>query len=147
KVIIHPESIIHSLVEFQDGAVMAQLGTPDMRVPIQYALSYPNRLPLSGERLSLTELQSLHFYEPDLDRFPSLRFAFESGRMGGTMPTVLNAANEVAVERFLQRDITFLEIEECVERALETHIFVANPDIDGIDEADRWARAFVKGRK
>ncbi len=147
KVIIHPESIIHSLVEFQDGAVMAQLGTPDMRVPIQYALSYPNRLPLSGERLSLTQLQSLHFYEPDLNRFPSLRYAFESGKIGGTMPTVLNAANEVAVERFLQREITFLEIEECIERTMEKHAVVSNPDIDGIDEADRWARAFVKGIK
>jgi 1-deoxy-D-xylulose-5-phosphate reductoisomerase len=143
-VLIHPQSIIHSLVEFQDGAMMAQLGTPDMKVPIQYALSYPNRLPLKTERLDLVKLARLDFREPDLTRYPCLRMAFEAGQAGGTMPTVLNAANEVAVDRFLKGACPFLAIEEIVERTLEAHRPVALPSLEEIEEADRWARAFAE---
>ncbi|MBN2909360.1 1-deoxy-D-xylulose-5-phosphate reductoisomerase [Polycladomyces sp. WAk] len=140
-VVIHPESIIHSMVEFVDGAVMAQLGTPDMRVPIQYALTYPKRLSLSTKRLDWVELGSLHFRRADFDRFPCLRMAYEAGRIGGTMPTVLNAANEVAVERFLAREISFLEMEQVIERVMEWHQPITEPSLEAIDEADRWARS------
>lgn len=140
-VVIHPESIIHSMVEFVDGAVMAQLGTPDMRVPIQYALTYPKRLSLSTKRLDWVELGSLHFRRADFDRYPCLRMAYEAGRIGGTMPTVLNAANEVAVERFLAREISFLEMEKVIERVMELHQPITEPSLEAIDEADRWARS------
>ncbi|MDN4594463.1 1-deoxy-D-xylulose-5-phosphate reductoisomerase [Polycladomyces subterraneus] len=140
-VVIHPESIIHSMVEFVDGAVMAQLGTPDMRVPIQYALTYPKRLSLSTKRLDWVELGSLHFRRADFDRYPCLRMAYEAGRIGGTMPTVLNAANEVAVERFLAREISFLEMEKVIERVMERHQPITEPSLEAIDEADRWARS------
>jgi 1-deoxy-D-xylulose-5-phosphate reductoisomerase len=143
-VIIHPQSIIHSMVEFQDGAVMAQLGTPDMRVPIQYALSYPNRLPLQTERLDFVALSRLDFRPPDLERFPCLKMAYEAGKTGGTMPTVLNAANEVAVQSFLAGECPFPVIEELVERALSAHEVVHNPTLEEIMEADRWARAFAR---
>ncbi|MGA9174374.1 MAG: 1-deoxy-D-xylulose-5-phosphate reductoisomerase [Thermoactinomyces sp.] len=143
-VIIHPQSIIHSMVEFQDGAVMAQLGTPDMRVPIQYALSYPNRLPLETERLDFVALSRLDFRAPDFERFPCLKMAYEAGKTGGTMPTVLNAANEVAVASFLAGECPFLVIEELVERALSAHEVVPDPTLEEIMEADRWARAFAK---
>ncbi|BCU82072.1 1-deoxy-D-xylulose 5-phosphate reductoisomerase 1 [Polycladomyces abyssicola] len=141
EVVIHPESIIHSMVEFVDGAVMAQLGTPDMRVPIQYALTYPKRLSLSTKRLDWIELGSLHFRRADFDRYPCLRMAYEAGRIGGTMPTVLNAANEVAVERFLAREISFLEMEKVIERVMERHQPITEPSLEAIDEADRWARS------
>jgi 1-deoxy-D-xylulose-5-phosphate reductoisomerase len=143
-VIIHPQSIIHSMVEFQDGAVMAQLGTPDMKVPIQYALSYPRRLPLQTERLDLIALSRLDFRKPDFERYPCLKMAYEAGKAGGTMPTVLNAANEVAVEFFLNGQCSFLAIEEIVERALSSHERIENPTLEEIVEADRWARAFAK---
>ncbi|MDR6224204.1 1-deoxy-D-xylulose-5-phosphate reductoisomerase [Desmospora profundinema] len=139
-VLIHPESIIHSMVEFEDGAVMAQLGTPDMKGPIQYALSYPERWPLETKRLNLAEVGRLHFREADMERYPCLRMAYEAGRAGGTVPTVLNAANEVAVERFLDGEITFLEIESMIEEVLSRHIPQANPDLEALFEADRWAR-------
>lgn len=140
-VVIHPESIIHSMVEFVDGAVMAQMGTPDMRVPIQYALTYPKRLSLNTKRLDWVELGSLHFRRADFDRYPCLGMAYEAGRIGGTMPTVLNAANEVAVERFLLREISFLEMEYVIERVMERHQPIAEPSLEAIDEADRWARS------
>jgi 1-deoxy-D-xylulose-5-phosphate reductoisomerase len=139
-VLIHPESIVHSYVEFADSSVIAQMGVPDMRVPIQYALTHPDRRPTPVAPLNLAQLGSLHFREMDYERFRMLRFAFEAGRAGGTTPTVFNAANEVAVARFLRGDITFLQIEAVVERALSRHQRVADPDLGAILEADAWAR-------
>lgn len=143
-VVIHRESIIHSMVEFNDGAVMAQLGMPDMREPIQYALTYPSRLEIQGgERLNLKQIGRLNFAEASFERYPLLRLAFEAGRAGGSMPSVLNAANEQAVDRFLKGEISFLEIEASVEAALQAHEKVEDPSLEQILTADRWARAFV----
>jgi 1-deoxy-D-xylulose-5-phosphate reductoisomerase len=144
EVIVHPQSIIHSMVEFKDGAVMAQLGTPDMKVPIQYALSYPERWALSMPSLSLSEIQQLTFYKPDLSRFPCLQMAFDAGRIGGTMPTVLNAANEVAVEKFLNKTIPFLGIEATIEKTLTKHEPISNPQLGEIQDVDQWARQFAR---
>jgi 1-deoxy-D-xylulose-5-phosphate reductoisomerase len=144
-VLMHKESIIHSMVEFHDSSVIAQLGTPDMRVPIQFALSYPDRLPLpSGNRLNLAEIGQLHFRKMDLERFRCLKYAYEAGRAGGTMPTVLNAANEAAVAAFLERKITFLQIEDLIERALSIHKNIKHPDLASIQEADMETRKFVE---
>lgn len=140
EVLIHPESIIHSFVEFEDYSVIAQMGLPDMRVPIQYALTYPNRMRTPVERLRLADIGKLHFREMDFSRYPCLRMAFESGRIGGSMPTVYNAANEMAVERFLKREITFLDIERVIEQVMTEHEPVAFPDLTAIFEIDRWAR-------
>lgn len=140
EVLIHPESIIHSMVEFRDKSVIAQLGNPDMRVPIQYALTYPERIPSPAQPLNLAQLGRLHFRPMDFGRFPLLKLAFDCGRRGGTAPTVFNAANEVAVERFLKGEISFLQIEDIVERTLERHEIVAMPDLAEIERADRWAR-------
>ncbi|MDQ0253678.1 1-deoxy-D-xylulose-5-phosphate reductoisomerase [Evansella vedderi] len=140
-VILHKESIIHSMVEYIDGSVLAHLGTPDMRVPIQYALSKPKRLDLTGgKRLNLWEVGSLHFQKPDYSRFRCLYLAFEAGKAGGTAPTVLNAANEVAVAAFLNGKIKFLEIEELVERALQEHIITSVPELDEILAVDEETR-------
>lgn len=139
-VLLHPESIVHSFVEYRDGSVIAQLGTPDMRVPIQYALSYPERWTSSTKRLSLAEVGKLHFREMDMVRYPCLRLAFECGKIGGTATSVYNAANEVAVARFLNREISFLQIEHIIESVLSRHEVQAEPDLEAIKEADRWAR-------
>ncbi len=140
-VLLHKESIIHSMVEFHDSSVIAQLGTPDMKVPIQYALTYPDRLPLrSAERLDLAKIGKLHFQEMDLERFRCLHFAIEAGKAGGTLPTVLNAANEVAVSRFLKGEISFLQIEELIERALNNHRLIVNPSLAIIQEVDQETR-------
>ncbi|WP_299090135.1 1-deoxy-D-xylulose-5-phosphate reductoisomerase [uncultured Metabacillus sp.] len=144
-VLLHKESIIHSLVEFKDSSVLAQLGTPDMRVPIQYALTYPDRMPLkNSKRLELWEVGKLHFEKADFNRFRCLKFAFESGKIGGTMPTVLNAANEVAVAAFLQGDLSFLQIEDCIERAMDHHVNIADPCLEQIQEVDQLTRNFVQ---
>ena len=144
-VLLHKESIIHSMVEFHDSSVIAQLGTPDMRVPIQYALTFPDRLPLStSHRLNLAEIGKLHFAEMDFNRFPCLQFAYEAGKIGGTMPTVLNAANEVAVAEFLKGKITFLEIETYIEQALNRHTPIDNPDLTTIQEVDLSTRKFIQ---
>jgi 1-deoxy-D-xylulose-5-phosphate reductoisomerase len=144
-VLLHKESIIHSLVEYMDRSVIAQLGTPDMKVPIQYALTYPNRLPVQdSEQLQLWELGQLNFSKIDFDRFKCLAFAFEAGRIGGTMPTVLNAANEIAVARFLNREIPFLAIEELIEKAMEKHEVLSHPSLETIQEVDQHTRQFVK---
>lgn len=140
EVLIHPESIIHSFVEFVDHSIIAQMGLPDMRVPIQYALTYPDRLRTPAPRLNLAEIGRLHFREMDYDRFPCLRMAFESGRIGGSMPTVFNAANEIAVERFLKGDIEFLQIEEVIASVMAGHEKVERPDLQQILEIDCWAR-------
>ncbi|MBM7647096.1 1-deoxy-D-xylulose-5-phosphate reductoisomerase [Bacillus ectoiniformans] len=143
-VILHRESIIHSMVEFHDSSVMAQLGSPDMRVPIQYALTYPDRLPLKeSQRLNLAEIGKLHFEEMDMNRYRMLAFAYEAGKLGGTAPTVLNAANEAAVAAFLQGRATFLQIDELVERSLEHHSVIANPDLETIQWTDVQTRQFV----
>ncbi|MTH52776.1 1-deoxy-D-xylulose-5-phosphate reductoisomerase [Bacillus mangrovi] len=144
-VLLHKESIIHSMAEFEDGSVKAQLGTPDMKVPIQYALTHPSRLPLKNtSRLNLWEQGKLHFSKPDFDRFKCLHFAYESGKMGGTMPAVLNAANEEAVAQFLAGRLEFLEIENRIEQALEAHSIIQNPDLEAIQHADQEARALVR---
>ncbi|MFC0271328.1 1-deoxy-D-xylulose-5-phosphate reductoisomerase [Metabacillus herbersteinensis] len=144
-VLLHKESIIHSLVEFRDRSVMAQLGTPDMRVPIQYALSYPDRFPLpQGKSLQLWELGKLHFEKADFERYRCLQFAFDSGKIGGTMPTVLNAANEEAVSAFLEGKIKFLQIEDFIERAMANHRVIGQPSLDIIQEVDKDTRKYVQ---
>lgn len=143
-VLLHKESIIHSMVEFHDSSIIAQLGTPDMRVPIQYALSYPDRLPLpSSKRLNLAQIGKLHFQEMDFERFRCLHFAYEAGKKGGTMPTVLNAANEVAAAAFLDEKIHFLQIEDLIERALSAHQLIENPSLLTIQEVDKETRQYV----
>lgn len=143
-VLLHRESIIHSMIEFHDSSVIAQLGTPDMRVPIQYALTYPDRLPLkTAKKLNLAGIGKLHFSKIDFERYRCLHFAFEAGKAGGTLPTVLNAANEVAVAAFLEGKITFLEIEDLVEKSLTSHNNMSNPDLSLINEVDRETRQFV----
>jgi 1-deoxy-D-xylulose-5-phosphate reductoisomerase len=140
EVVIHPQSIIHSMVQFQDHSVMAQLGLPDMRVPIQYALTYPKRLSSPSKPMSLTDLSQLDFRVMNEERYPCLKMAFEAGKAGGTMPTVFNAANEIAVERFLKGDMDFLHIETIIDKVLEQHHVVSKPDLEQIGEADAWAR-------
>ncbi|ADC48072.1 1-deoxy-D-xylulose 5-phosphate reductoisomerase [Alkalihalophilus pseudofirmus OF4] len=143
-VVLHKESIIHSMVEFVDRSVIAQLGTPDMKVPIQYALTYPNRLEASNsERLNLWEIGTLNFSKLDTERYRCMKFAYEAGRIGGTMPTVLNAANEEAVAAFLDGKITFLDIEDQIEQALERHEKINHPTLDVIKEVDRETRKFI----
>lgn len=142
--ILHKESIIHSMVEFTDRAVMAQLGTPDMRTPIQYAMAYPKRIPLETEPLDLMKVSQLHFTALDFKRYPCLAFAYEAGQKGGTLPTVLNSANEVAVARFLRGDIPFLAIEDTIAHAMAKHKVVENPGLEDIFEADRWARQIAE---
>ncbi|KDE49562.1 MULTISPECIES: 1-deoxy-D-xylulose-5-phosphate reductoisomerase [Geobacillus] len=145
EVVLHRESIIHSLVAFRDTSVLAQLGEPDMRVPIQYALAYPKRLPLpSAKPLDLISLGALHFAPVDFDRYRCLRLAYEAGKRGGSLPTVLNAANEEAVAAFLAGRIPFLAIEEWIERALERHRPVSDPQLEDIREIDADARAYVR---
>ncbi len=144
QVVIHPESIIHSMVVFVDGSVKAQLGVPDMRLPIQYALFYPERRPSKTERLDFARLQSLTFFEPDLEKFPCLRLALRALRQGGTAPAVLNGANEEAVHYFLERKISFTEIPELIEAALEAQPWKSEPAVADILEADRWSREFVR---
>ncbi len=138
--VLHSESIIHSMVEYRDRAVIAQLGTPDMKVPIQYALSYPKRVALRTETLDLTKLGCLHFAKMDYERYPLLQLAFDCGRVGGTLPAVLNAANEIAVAQFLRGEIKFLAIEYIVEKVCDAHIPVENPRLEDIFAADAWAR-------
>ncbi|MBD3918274.1 1-deoxy-D-xylulose-5-phosphate reductoisomerase [Paenibacillus sp. PR3] len=139
-VVIHPESIIHSYVEFEDHSVMAQLGLPDMRVPIQYALTYPARRPTPTGRLDLVKQGTLNFREMDEERYPMMKLAYAAGRAAGTATTVFNAANEVAVARFLRGEIGFLDIERVVESVLEKHQTLTNPDEQTIAETDQWAR-------
>ena len=139
-VLVHPKSIVHSMVEYRDGSVVAQMGIPDMRIPIAYALSYPARLPLREAALDLIQASPLEFFEPDLERFPCLRLARDAGKAGGTMPAVLNGANEVAVAAFLEERIRFRDLPVVISRVLDRHRPVASPDLDQILQADRWAR-------
>ena len=142
KIVVQPKSIIHSMVEFADGAVIAQLGTPDMKLPIQYALYYPQRRYLPGERLDFWKLGQITFEEPDMENFPGLRLAFDAAAAGGSLPTVYNAANERAVALFLDRKIRFLEIPELIERCMEEHKAVKAPSVEEIlqTEAEVYER-------
>ncbi|SHF23132.1 1-deoxy-D-xylulose-5-phosphate reductoisomerase [Desulforamulus putei] len=140
-VVIHPQSIIHSMVEYSDGSILAHLGMPDMRIPIQYALSYPDRWFNQLPRLNVTELKGLTFEEPDTERFPSLALAYQAGRQGGTAPAVLNAANEIAVHAFLAGEINFLEIPAVVARTLDRHKVITPSSLEEIIEIDGWARS------
>jgi 1-deoxy-D-xylulose-5-phosphate reductoisomerase len=140
SVVVHPQSVVHSMVEFVDGSMLAQLSTPDMCLPIQYALTYPDRAPSDRVQTNLAKLGSLTFEEPDPERFPSLQLARKAGELGGTLPAVLNAANEVAVEAFVNRRINFPQISESVRRTMDKHKVVSHPTLDQILEADTWAR-------
>lgn len=142
-VVIHPESIIHSLVEFCDGSLVAQLGSPDMRTPIQYALTYPKRLPCPSEHLDLSKVRQLNLHPPDVERFPALRLGHEVALRGGTAGAVLNAANETAVEMFREGAVHFLDITRLTEQALKQHDFKDSPTLDELLRADRWAREEV----
>jgi 1-deoxy-D-xylulose-5-phosphate reductoisomerase len=142
-VVIHPESIIHSLVEFCDGSLIAQLGTPDMRTPIQYALTYPRRLPCPSERLDFRRVHRLDLHPPDEKRFPALRLGYEVAERGGTCGAVLNAANEAAVALFREGLIHYRDIAKYTERALSEHEFIAAPTLEDLLGADRWAREEV----
>jgi 1-deoxy-D-xylulose-5-phosphate reductoisomerase len=140
SVVVHPQSVVHSMVEFVDGSMLAQLSTPDMCLPIQYALTYPDRAPSDRVQTNLAKLGSLTFEEPDLERFPSLQLARKAGEIGETLPAVLNAANEVAVDAFVNRRINFPQISETVRRTMGKHKVVSHPTLDQILEADAWAR-------
>ena len=142
QVVVQPKSIIHSMVEFKDGAVMAQLGTPDMRLPIQYALYYPERRYLDGERLDFHKLKEIAFEDPDMDTFLGLPMAMDAARKGGSMPTAFNAANELAVKKFLQEKIGFLDIYDIIAQSMERHTVIRNPELEEIlaveDETYKW---------
>jgi 1-deoxy-D-xylulose-5-phosphate reductoisomerase len=140
-VVVHPQSVVHSMVEFVDGSMLAQLSTPDMCLPIQYALTYPERSKSERVQTSLAKYGTLTFEEPDPDRFPALNLAREAGEKGGTLPAVLNAANEVAVEAFVNRKISFTQISETVQRTMAEHRLLPHATLDQILEADAWARA------
>jgi len=140
NVVVHPQSVVHSMVEFVDGSILAQLSSPDMCLPIQYALTYPDRVSSCRVQTDLAKLGSLTFEQPDPERFPSLQLARQAGELGGTLPAVLNAANEVAVEAFVNRRLSFVQISETVARTIKQHRLIAHPSLDQILEADAWAR-------
>ncbi|MBC6170798.1 1-deoxy-D-xylulose-5-phosphate reductoisomerase [Listeria seeligeri] len=145
EVVIQRESIVHSMVQFVDGSIMAQLGTPDMRIPIQYALTAPDRFHIPFEnKFRITDFSALHFEKVDYERFPALKLAYNAGKIGGTMPTVLNAANEIAVAGFLNGQVAFYNIEALVENAMNRHSSISNPDLDTILQVDKETRAYVK---
>lgn len=146
QVVVHPQSVIHSMVQFDDGTVMAQLGTPDMRLPIQYALYYPERRPLSGKRLDFYQMKNLTFEEPDLNTFTGLKLAFEAMKQGGNIPTAFNAANERAVALFLDRKIGFLDIPEIIGQSMESCKFVESPTVEQILETEKAAYEFIESR-
>lgn len=146
EVVVQPQSIIHSMVQFQDGAVMAQLGTPDMRLPIQYALYYPDRFYLNDERLDFAKIGTINFEAPDLSVFKGLALAYEAGRKGGSMPTALNAANEKAVAMFLDKRIDFLSIWDMIEYCMKEHNFIANPDLEQILQTEKEVYDMIESR-
>jgi 1-deoxy-D-xylulose-5-phosphate reductoisomerase len=146
QVVVHPQSIIHSMVEYIDGSIIAQLGVPDMKLPIQYALFYPDRKPLlQGERVDFFKLRQLTFEQPDMDTFFGLRLAYEAGRLGGSMPTVYNAANEWAVAQFLKGKIEFLMIPTLIEKAMQQHKLISNPSLKEILNTEQDTYDFVRG--
>ena len=146
QVVVQPQSVIHSMVEFEDGAVIAQLGTPDMKLPIQYALYYPERKFLPGERLDFAKLGRITFENPDMEVFRGLKLAYAAGTRGGSLPTVYNAANEYAVGKFLNREISYLTIIDMIEGAMEHHKVVENPDVDAILAAERETYEYIESR-
>jgi len=146
QVVVQPQSVIHSMVQFDDGAVIAQLGTPDMKLPIQYALYYPERRFLAGDRLDFWSIGQITFEKPDMDNFPGLSLAYEAGRTGGPMPTVFNAANERAVAKFLNREISYLTITDMIEGAMKGHTVKENPSVDEILEAEASAYDYIESR-
>ena len=146
QVVVQPQSVIHSMVEFEDGAVMAQLGTPDMKLPIQYALCYPERRPLPGDRLDFWKLKDIRFEEPDFENFRGLALAYQAGRTGGSLPTVFNAANERAVSMFLNRKIGYLTIVDIIEGAMERHKVIPHPSVEQILEAERETYDYIESR-
>lgn len=146
EVIVHPQSVIHSMVEFVDGGIIAQLGAPDMKLPIQYALFYPDRRILHGERVDFAKLSQLTFEKPDTDTFKGLALAYEASKIGGSMPTVYNAANEKAVAKFLNREITFLEITDSIETCMREHKVVQNPTIEEILDIETSVYEWVESR-
>ena len=146
QVVVQPQSVIHSMVEFEDGAVIAQLGTPDMKLPIQYALYYPERRFLAGERLDFAKLGQITFEAPDMVNFEGLALAYEAGRAGGTLPAVFNAANERAVEKFLNREIGYLSITEMIRASMEHHRVIPCPSVDEILAAEQETYDFIESR-
>lgn len=146
QVVVHPQSIIHSMVEYVDGGIMAQLGMPDMKLPIQYALFYPDRRPMDGKRVDFFALKSISFEEPDVKTFRGLQLAYDAIAAGGSMPTVFNAANEKAVGLFLDKKIRFLAIYDLIQGAMEQHKVIANPTVDEILEAEAQAHAYISGK-
>ena len=145
RVVVHPQSVVHSMVEFVDGSMIAQMSTPDMCLPIQYALTYPDRVPNDRVQTDLAAIGSLEFQSPDEDKFPALRLAREAGERCGTLPAVLNAANEVAVQAFCDQQLSFLGIPQLVSKVMEDHQVVDQPDLGQILHADQWARAHALG--
>lgn len=146
QVVVQPQSIIHSMVQFNDGAVIAQLGVPDMKLPIQYAIYYPERRYLSGDRLDFGKIGQITFEDPDFEKFKGLELAYESGRIGGSMPTVLNAANEKAVAMFLNRKIGYLEIADIIEYCMSKHNTIENPTIEQILEIENWVNKLIESK-
>ena len=146
QVVVQPQSLIHSMVQFKDGAIIAQLGTPDMRRPIQYALYYPERRFLAGDRVDFGKIARITFENPDTDNFIGLKLAYEAGRIGGSMPTVFNAANEKAVAKFLDRKIGFLEITDIIQYCMENHKVKENPSVSEILEIEQWAYELIENR-
>ncbi len=146
EVVVHPQSIIHSMVEYVDGAIIAELGTPDMKLPIQYALYYPERRYLPGERVDFATLSQLTFEKPDMDTFYGLKLAFEAGKIGGSLPTVFNAANELAVSKFLERKIKYLEIPEIIETCMREHKNIVCPTVEEILETEQEVYEQIESR-
>lgn len=144
EVVVHPQSILHSAVQFTDGAMIGQMGVPDMKLPIQYALFYPDRRPMEGGRVDLCKLGSLTFEEPDTETFRGLALAYEAGKRGGSMPTVFNAANEKAVALFLQKKIQFLQIPELIQAAMESHSYVESPTVEEILAVEAQTHEFIR---
>lgn len=143
QVVVHPQSIIHSMVEYADGGIIAQLGAPDMKLPIQYALFYPNRLPVDGKHVNFYELGQMTFEAPDMETFRGLKLAYEAAEIGGSMPTVFNAANEKAVALFLDKQINFLQIPELIERSMDAHKVIQNPSVEEILEAEKETYTYI----
>ncbi len=146
QVVVHPQSIIHSAVQYVDGAIIAQLGTPDMKLPIQYALFYPDRRPMDGRRVDFFELGQLTFEKPDTETFVGLKLAYQAAMAGGSMPTVYNAANEKAVALFLNRDISYLQITELIGEAMARHNVIANPSVEDILATEQQTYEYIAGR-
>lgn len=146
QVVVHPQSIIHSMVEYVDGAIIAELGMPDMKLPIQYALFYPDRRPLDTKRVDFYELSKMTFEAPDMETFTGLKMALDAAKIGGSMPTVFNAANEEAVAKFLKREIGFLDIYNIIEAAMERHSVIKNPSIDEILNIEKDVREFISSK-